>query len=85
MNVIIPLVQAKLNATFLLLHRFLRRWLNGRPLFHPSATPTQFDSPARPRKPVTIAPRQLSTGLTILARNREPNAICLLLTQTQPG
>ena len=33
MNVIIPLVQAKLNATFLLLHRFLRRWLNGRPVF----------------------------------------------------
>jgi hypothetical protein len=33
MNAIIPLVQAKLNATFLLLHRFLFRWLNGRPVF----------------------------------------------------
>jgi hypothetical protein len=33
MNVLIPLIQAKLNATFLLLHRFLLRWLNGRPVF----------------------------------------------------
>jgi hypothetical protein len=33
MNVIIPYLQAKLNTTFLLLHRFLFRWLNGRPVF----------------------------------------------------
>jgi hypothetical protein len=33
MNVIFPLVQAKLNATFLFLHCFLFRWLNGRLVF----------------------------------------------------
>ena len=33
MNIVIPYVQAKLNATFLLLHRFLYRWLGGRAVF----------------------------------------------------
>ena len=33
MNAIIPQLQAKLNALFLLLHRFLFRWLSGRPVF----------------------------------------------------
>ena len=33
MNVVIPYVQAKLNATLLLLHRFLYRWLGGRQVF----------------------------------------------------
>ena len=33
MNVVIPYVQAQLNATLLLLHRFLYRWLGGRQVF----------------------------------------------------
>jgi hypothetical protein len=33
MNAVIPYIQAKLNATYLLLHRFLLRWLHGRPVF----------------------------------------------------
>ena len=33
MNVINPYVQAKLNATFFLLHCFLYRWLNSRQVF----------------------------------------------------
>jgi hypothetical protein len=33
MNIIIPYIQAKLNATLLLLHRFLYRWLGGRQVF----------------------------------------------------
>ena len=32
-NVVIPYVQVKLNATLLLLHRFLYRWLGGRQVF----------------------------------------------------
>ena len=33
MNIVIPYVQAKLNATLLLLHRFLYHWLGGRAVF----------------------------------------------------
>ena len=33
MNIVIPYVQAKLNATLLLLHRFLYRWLGDRAVF----------------------------------------------------
>ena len=33
MNVVMPYVQAKLNAALLLLHRFLYRWLGGRQVF----------------------------------------------------
>jgi hypothetical protein len=29
MNIVIPYIQAKLNTTLLLLHRFLHRWLGG--------------------------------------------------------
>ena len=33
MNAAISYIQVKLNATYLLLHRFLFRWLLGRPVF----------------------------------------------------
>jgi hypothetical protein len=50
MNAIISQLQAKLNALFLLLHRFLFRWLSGRPVFLlVSQVPVNYGNSARHR------------------------------------
>ena len=75
--------------------RYARPWLpivrshqpqqNMSPLFRPSAATPSFDPPARHRKPVAIAHRQLPIVLITLARNPETTAIRFRLIPTRTG
>jgi hypothetical protein len=75
--------------------RYARPWLpivrshrpqqNMSPLFRPSAATPSFDPPARHRKPVAIAHRQLPIVLITLARHPETTAIRFRLIPTRTG